>query len=192
MFFRAFFHVGKDLAGGDMQSASGVFSNSAVLYLDFDGVVHHDAVYWSRDAGIHIRGAPGRVLFEWAPILEDLLAPFPGVKIVLSTSWVRVRDFDFAKSKLPPALQTRVVGATFHRREMQKWKFDNMSRGAQIYADVQRRQPLCWLAIDNDDVAWPTHCRDHLIKTKDDLGLSDHEVQAAISARLASFANHQL
>jgi hypothetical protein len=162
-----------------------------ILYLDFDGVLHHDSVYWSRGVGIHIRGAPGRVLFEWAYVLEDLLAPFPDVKIVLSTSWVRVRDFDFAKSKLPPALQAKVVGATFHRRETKKWEFDNMARGAQIYADVQRRQPAYWLAIDNDDEFWPDHCREHLIKTKDDLGLSDPEVQAAISARLVSFAGHQ-
>jgi hypothetical protein len=158
-----------------------------VLYLDYDGVLHHDAVYWSKQQGIHIR-ASGRILFEWAPILTELLASHPKVRIVLSTSWVRVRDFDFAKSKLPPALQVKVVGATFHRRETQKWEFDNMSRGAQIYADVLRRKPANWLAIDNDDKFWPAHCLEHLIKTQDDLGLSDPGVQMAIRARLASFA----
>jgi hypothetical protein len=162
----------------------------SIVYLDFDGVLHDDAVYWTRELGIHIR-TPGRVLFEWASILVELLAPFPAVKIVLSTSWVRVRDFDFAKSKLPSALQARVVGATFHRRETPKWEFDNMSRGAQVYADVQRRRPECWLAIDNDDKFWPSHCREHLIKTNDDLGLSEPEVQAAISAKLASFVSNQ-
>jgi hypothetical protein len=161
-----------------------------ILYLDYDGVLHDDAVYWSKQKGIHIR-TPGRILFEWTPILEDLLVPHPDVKIVLSTSWVKVRDFDFAKNRLTQALQARVVGATFHRRETPKWKFDNMSRGAQVYADVQRRRPTYWLALDNDDVAWPAHCRDNLIKTNDDLGLSEPEVQAAISAKLASFASNQ-
>jgi hypothetical protein len=158
-----------------------------LVYLDFDGVCHHDSVYWSKREGIHIR-APGRVLFEWAPILVELLAPYPDVKIILSTSWVRVRDFNFAKSKLPPALRSMVIGATYHAREMQKFEFDNMSRGAQIYADVQRRNPANWLAIDNDDKFWPAHCRDHLIKTQDELGLSDTRVQTSIRARLASFA----
>ncbi len=120
--------------------------------------------------------------------LVELLAPYPDIKIILSTSWVRVRDYNFAKSKLPPALQARVVGATYHSREMQKFEFDNMSRGAQIYADVQRRNPANWLAIDNDDNFWPAHCRDHFIKTQDELGLSDTEVQTSIRARLASFA----
>lgn len=57
-----------------------------VCYCDYDGVVHDDAVYWSPNMGIHMR-TPGRTLFEWLPLLEELLAPHPEVKIVLSTSW---------------------------------------------------------------------------------------------------------
>lgn len=158
-----------------------------VVYLDFDGVLHDDDVVWSRRAGIHMR-TPGRFLFEWSPILEELLLPHPEIKIVLSTSWVRVKSFDFAKKQLSAELQSRVVGATFHRRHMSKFEFDNQSRGAQILSDVRRRCPLTWFAIDNDDDAWPAHCRQHLIKTADRFGLSDPEVQAAIRERLAALA----
>ncbi|NYE62465.1 hypothetical protein FHW58_003680 [Duganella sp. 1224] len=155
-----------------------------IAYLDYDGVLHHDDVYWSRKKGIHMR-APGATLFEWAYILEQLLAPFPEVRIVLSTSWVRVKSFDFAQKQLPRGLRERVVGATFHRREMSKFAFDQMARGAQIYADVQRRRPAGWIAIDNDAEGWPIHCQDNLIRTEDALGLSDLRVQAAIRERLA-------
>lgn len=157
-----------------------------VCYCDFDGVTHDDAVYSSRRGGIHIR-TPGRTLFEWLPILEDLLAPYPDVKIVLSTSWVRVKGFEFAKRQLSPSLQSRVIGATFHKRETPKFAFDNMSRGMQICADVRRRKPRCWFAIDNDDHAWPAGHRENLIKTDDRLGLSDPGVQDAIRKVLASF-----
>jgi hypothetical protein len=160
-----------------------------ILYLDFDGVLHTDEVYWSRKAGIHVR-APGRELFEWMPVLENLLLPHPDVRIVLSTSWVRVKGFGFAKKKLTANLQSRVVGATFHKREMSKFEFDNMSRGSQIFADVQRRHPAFWFALDNDDEAWPQHCRDHLIKTEDHTGLSDPGVQAAVKVRLAAIAGY--
>jgi len=162
-----------------------------VVYLDFDGVLHHDAVYWSRKDGIHIR-APGATLFEWSHILEQLLAPHPDVRIVLSTSWVRVKSFDFAKKQLLPSLQERVIGATFHRRQMSKFAFDQMSRGAQIYADVQRRRPAAWLALDNDVDKWPTHCLENLIKTEDHLGLNDPSVQLAVRMRLAALSGHQL
>ncbi|WP_431476519.1 HAD domain-containing protein [Massilia eburnea] len=158
--------------------------SNVVVYLDFDGVLHCDEVYWSPKTGIYMR-TPGRTLFEWMPILEELLAPYPDVKVVLSTSWVRVKGFGYAKKQLTPSLQSRVVGGTFHRREMRKYLFDSMSRGAQVHADVLRRRPRAWFAIDNDDKDWPASCRENLIKTEDRTGLSDPAIQAAICERLA-------
>jgi len=156
-----------------------------VCYLDFDGVIHDDAVYWHPKRGIYL-DTPGRTLFEWMPILEELLAPHPDVKIVLSTSWVRVRSFGFAKGKLSPALQARTIGATFHNELMQKAEYDLLSRGYQVLADVTRRKPTSWFAIDNDDRG-PQEYRDRLVKTEDRLGLSDPAVQEAIRAMLVSF-----
>jgi len=175
---------------GELSTRSVPSLHDLVVYLDFDGVLHDDAVYWSKQEGIHIR-MPGRSLFEWAPILELLLAPHPTVKIVLSTSWVRVKNFEFAKRKLPVSLQERVIGATYHRREMRKWEFDNMTRGAQIVADVKRRRPTHWLAVDNDDKGWPEDYREHLVKTQDRLGLSDPKVQLELQTRLAQLVRSQ-
>lgn len=160
-------------------------ANGVTLYLDFDGVLHHDDVFWSRKVGIHMR-APGHALFEWMPILEDILRPYDNVRIVLSTTWVRVKSFEFAKKQLSGALAARVDGATFHRREMSRFHFENLSRGAQILADVSRRNPDHWLAIDNDDMDWPVEFRDNLIKTQDHLGLSEPAVQLALRERLSA------
>lgn len=157
-----------------------------VCYLDYDGVLHDDAVFRHPDRGIYI-ATPGRTLFEWMPILEGLLQPYPKVSIVLSTSWVRMRDFEFAKRQLSPALQVRVIGATFHHREIRKDEFDMMSRCQQILADVNRRQPQRWFAIDNDNAGWPSHLNDHLVLTKDRLGLSEPAAQEAIKEKLKSF-----
>ncbi|PHV04077.1 hypothetical protein CSQ96_27580 [Janthinobacterium sp. BJB412] len=156
-----------------------------VCYLDFDGVVHDDDVYWSPKRGIYIK-TPDRTLFEWMPILDELLVPYPTVKIVLSTSWVRTKSFEFAKSQLSPMLQARVIGATFHNRLMQKLEFSLMARGQQIWEDVGRRKPTGWFAIDNDDKGWPPQCRDRLVKTEDRLGLSDPVVQVEIQRMLMS------
>ena len=153
-----------------------------ICYLDFDGVLHDDAVFWHPKRGIYL-GTPGRALFEWTPVLEDLLLPHPEVKIVLSTSWVHVKSFRFAQEKLMPALQTRVLGATFHKEFMQKSEFERLSRGHQILADATRRRPASWFAIDNDD-SGPRGYRDRLVKTDDRLGLSDPAVQDAIRAML--------
>lgn len=160
-------------------------SRLLVCYCDYDGVLHDEAVYWSRLEGIYIR-TPGRELFEWASILEELVAPYPDLKIVLSTSWVRFKRYGFAKGQLPLGLQSRVIGATFHSRETDRLEFDNMSRGSQVWADVERRKPERWFAIDNDERGWPPWCRDHLIKTDDRLGLSEPAVQEQIRKFLAA------
>lgn len=156
-----------------------------VLYLDFDGVVHDDSVYFHPRHGIVIPSS-GR-LFEWLPILEQLLAPHPEVNIVLSTAWVRLRSFDFAKKQLGQGLRERVIGATFHRRFMCREDFVLLPRGVQIADDVFRRGPKSWFAVDDDDVGWPSWCRDSLIKTDGKLGISDPVIQEAIRIMLQRF-----
>lgn len=157
-----------------------------ILYLDFDGVLHDEQVYFHPRRGIYIE-TPDRTLFEWMPILDELLTPQPDVRIVLSTSWVRVKSFEFAKKQLSPALQERVVGATFHRRHMRKESFAHLPRGEQIAQDVFRRAPQSWFAIDDDAMHWPEWCRDNLIKTNGSYGISDPKVQEAIRTMLARF-----
>ncbi len=60
-----------------------------VLYLDFDGVLHHEAVECSPTKGLCFNAEQARlgpVLFQHAPLLVDLLDPHPDIWIVLSTS----------------------------------------------------------------------------------------------------------
>lgn len=76
-------------------------------------------------------------------------------------------SFSFVKKQLPLSLQQRVIGATFHNREMCKSQFACLPRGAQIVQDVARRLPASWFAIDDDDVGWPAAYRDRLVKTDD-------------------------
>lgn len=159
-----------------------------VCYCDYDGVVHRDEVYTSTLSGIYMN-EPGYALFEWLPILEALLAPHPDVKIVLSTSWVRLRGFEFAKAQLSKSLQAKVIGATFDNRLLQKLEFDLMPRGVQVLTDAKSRRPARWFAIDDDDVGWPPAFRGNLIKTDGRLGLSDPLVQQAIVGMLSSYSS---
>jgi hypothetical protein len=157
-----------------------------VLYLDFDGVLHDEQVFFHPRKGISL-ATPGRTLFEWMPILEQLLIPHPDVDLVLSTSWVRLRSFDFAKKCLSPDLQRRVIGATFHRGEMRSDKFLLLPRGEQIANDVFRRGPKSWFAIDDDYVGWPFWSRNNLIQTNGSVGISAPDIQNAIRIMLERF-----
>lgn len=153
-----------------------------VCYLDYDGVLHQESVLLRR--GRIFVAMPGHCLFEWEGILCELLKPYPDVKIVLSTPWVRWSSFSYAKRCLNPALQARVVGATFHRRWMVAEEFAELSRGMQILGDVLRRKPSDWFAIDDDGFDWPAWCRNKLVLTQQQIGLNDLSVQRDIRRRL--------
>jgi hypothetical protein len=154
-----------------------------LCYLDYEAVLHDGNVVRSRTAGMTIK-TPGRVFFEWMPILEELLAPYPDLKIVLSTTWVRQLGFNEAKYELAPSLQGRVIGSTFLHPGIVKAEFDVLPRGMQILGDVQRRKPSHWFALDDDADGWPAKYKDHLIRTSDKLGLSDPAVQEQVRRRL--------
>lgn len=150
-----------------------------VLYLDFDGVLHHENVLWHPRRGVYA-GSPGFVLFEHAALLDGLLAPYPEIRIVLSTSWVRTYGCYGTAKRLPAGLRNRVIGATFHSK-MYEPAFVAKPRGQQILEDVARRSPKNWLAIDDTDEGWPHEVRDHVLITDEQLGLGAHGMHAQVA-----------
>lgn len=155
-----------------------------VLYLDFDGTLMPHNVRVRAGRGPYVASPPGHRLFENARLLEDVLMPYPSVKIVLSTSWVRAyRSVHKVARRLPEGLRGRVVGATWHSG-MDDDFFRVASRGLQVWADVVRRRPAAWLAIDDDDSGWPAWCCDHLVRTDEVLGISAPVVLAELQEKL--------
>lgn len=167
---------------------------SQVLYLDYDGVLHHDAVFRNPGRGIHIdsRIAPGRRLFEWTEFLIDAISPYPDMSVVLSTSWVRVLGYTKARGFLPPELASRVIGATFHRR---LHKADSIreggtlvpERGFEVMRDVSRRKPRQWVALDDSDESWPTQHKDRVVLCDPSTGLGDASARARLEAVLSDY-----
>lgn len=157
-----------------------------VLYLDYDGVLHPESVYMWPGRGPGLVDAPGHSLFEHCELLERVLLPYPDIRVVLSTSWVRVYGGSIARvaRRLTPELRARVVGATFHKC-MDAESFKQAPRGMQIWSDVLRRQPADWLSLDDDYLHWPTWCREKLVRTHEVLGISAPTVQAELRAKLA-------
>lgn len=155
-----------------------------LLYLDFDGVLHPDQVWWSPRRGVYLENCPGHELFEHAAALEGLLAPHPRILIVLSTSWVRRFGYAGAARRLPPGLRSRVVGATFHT-SMDEPAFLAKSRGLQITEDVARRRPSDWIAIDDDAEGWPDDSIAHLVRSDPDAGLVHPDVLSRLATGLA-------
>jgi hypothetical protein len=165
------------------------------LFLDYDGVLHPDAAFL-------VNGRPelraDGALFMWAPILEHALFPYPQVRIVLSTSWVQVlKSFTRVRGFLPPGLQSRVIGATWHsamarhhegtHRMDSSW-FSELSRYEQIARYLSRAglRSEHWLAIDDDTEDWPVELRNHLVETEGTRGLASELALSVLTKRLHS------
>jgi hypothetical protein len=163
-----------------------------VVYLDLDGVVQHESVMWHARRGIYMsptEAAAGRTLFEWLPILEDALAPFPHVKLVLSSTWCIWPGYGNTLKRFPEELRQRFIGGTFHKRVHRAdpralADFKSLSRGQQVVNDVFRRRPKTWLALDDDSDRWPDWARGNLVECNGSTGLSSSAVQAELRAKL--------
>ena len=159
-----------------------------VLYLDFDGVLHHENVVRHPRHGIYLAAAPEFVLFQHVGLLEAALQAHPAVRIVLSTSWVRVVGYSRTRKRLPPLLRARVIGATYHSK-MHPAAFAMLPRGVQVLDDVQRRQPADWIALDDDAVGWPREHAHRVVLTDERLGLSAPGLREELASKLQVLAS---
>ena len=157
-----------------------------VLFLDFDGVLHPGEVWYEYGMREPLLRTPGHKLFESLPVLEAALAPYPALKIVLSTTWVQTVGFDKARERLSEALRSRVIGATYDPDSPDAWRFSRMRRYDTIALDVIRRGPARWLALDDDALGWPQNEQDALALVPADLGLACPNAQALLCGRLAA------
>lgn len=152
-----------------------------VLYLDFDGVLHPDEVY--RIRGQIVLRCDGMNLFELAPLLAEHLEPHPDIRIILSTSWVRVLSFTKARAWLPESLGMRVIGATWHSSMKTYWWL-GLSRYQQISLHAKRHKIARWLAIDDDVQGWPNDQFEQLVNTDSELGIAAPDSRELLRQRL--------
>jgi HAD domain in Swiss Army Knife RNA repair proteins len=156
-----------------------------IIYLDYDGVTHPGEVYvHSTEPKIRLH-AKGYTLFENAPFLEEALAPYPNLNIVLSTSWVPSFGFAYARDQLIPSLRKRVCGGTYDPNDPMAWRFARRTRYDQILGDVNRRRPDRWLALDDDALGWPQKELGHLVLVPAEFGLWSDLARSELKARLA-------
>ncbi|KKB70237.1 HAD domain-containing protein [Burkholderia pseudomallei] len=166
----------------------------SILFLDFDGCLHPDDVY-------HVEGKPvlrteGAKLFEHADVLADLLTPYPELRVVLSTRWVRVLGFNQAmeysliqgltqaQGYLPKPLKSRVIGTIYeYCTDYVEWV--GLSRFDQIFRYVNGRGLASWLTLDDDSNGWPEAFRENLVWVNRRLGLGEHRVREELKEKLA-------
>ncbi|ALB95276.1 hypothetical protein AM256_17660 [Burkholderia pseudomallei] len=117
------------------------------LFLDFDGTLH--AGHALLDDSGRIVLDSGRPLFEFAPLLVEMLRPYPLVEIVLTTSWLQSLPTDKVIAHLPPELARRVVGTTKNIKSRLSYEQSGAARTDIIAGYAFGKRLKNWLAIDD-------------------------------------------
>lgn len=157
-----------------------------VLFLDIDGVLHRGVA--RRSGRGVVSSAPGHIeLFEYAPVLEDLLRPYPDVEIVVSSDWSLVMGLEFTRNAIPsPQLRERIIAATSDGCTFDWGLWPMLPRGDQVLDYVRRNAPLRWLAVDDRTDGFEAF-RDQLVHCQTDVGLGDPVVVEQFRRRLVQY-----
>ncbi|BCF89093.1 HAD domain-containing protein [Paraburkholderia largidicola] len=148
-------------------------SDRAIVFLDFDGVLHPVGVP-ALDEDFRLIENPA--LFVWRPILERLLAPYPMVGIVVSSDWRRLFD-DATLIRLLGPLAARFVGVV---------ESYGPSRSEEILSEVKRRGLTRWVALDDHPSVIAAQASDaRFIACEPATGVSSVEVQRTLGLTLA-------
>ncbi|MGF6572563.1 hypothetical protein SAMN05443245_4614 [Paraburkholderia fungorum] len=159
------------------------------LFVDFDGTLHVGNAY--IDDAEEITLDTGRQLLEFAPLLSELLAPFPDVQIVLTTSWARRLPEDRVIGYLPLELRARVIGTTGSIKPRRSYVLDGTERTDVITSYAYGKRLKHWLALDDSVFGVerfgrePGELVDNFLLLKSSVGISDGAILTRIAKWLA-------
>ncbi|MGF6924367.1 HAD domain-containing protein [Paraburkholderia sp. 40] len=173
---------GQSTAAARAAPTARLAEHASVVFLDIDNTLHASDAYL-KDGKV-IAGSPTSSLFEFAPILEQLLTPYPSLVIILSSSGVQVLGYEFTVAQLPSdSLRARVRGAFFEREDAADNGWPALPRGTQVLRFVQRHKLERWLAIDDMRAGFEGY-EARLIHCQVGVGLGDKDVQRVRASRL--------
>lgn len=147
------------------------------ILLGYDGTLHRGFATFDEV------GTPGfthgQTPFEYAYLLITMLAPYPDVQLVLSTSWLERMSVGTAVSYLPAGLAVRVVDTVMHVKLLHAGLSEQAVKTDAIRSYAYDNLILNWIALDAEADA---QCLEgHRVVVPDPAkGIGDESVQHRI------------
>ncbi len=166
-------------------------SATPTLFVDYDGTLHAGHALLDTTTS-EVTLDSGRPLLEYAPLLAEMLEPYPEVEIVLTTSWLQKLPFDQVLSYLPQELGRRVVGTTLGIKPRLSYVLNGSERTYVITSYVYGKGLKNWMAIDDSVYGTlhfgrtPGEFADRFVLLDSSRGISDEEAQRRIRGWLSS------
>jgi hypothetical protein len=155
---------------GPLQTMLSFENLTPTLFVGGDGTLHRGNGLVRADGSISLD--TGNAPFEFAPLLADLIEPYPKVEIVLTSGWMDWLTLDQLVSYLPVQLASRVVGWTRGYKAPFGYWNDGSAKTYIIRSYVFAHRLANWLAID-DSVFGANQLSSELLSLESHLVLLD-------------------
>ena len=155
-----------------------VLSNMAIIFLDFDGVLH-PADYLSFKTINDELVLASDARFCWVEDLWNLIHNFD-CHLVIHSSWRNSYTLEQLRNLLPVELGKRVVAITAG---------DN--RHQSILGYVEKSGVESYIILDDAADEYPSECIE-LLLCKDNMGISSPEIQNKLTQFLEEFCHHEI
>lgn len=139
-----------------------------LLFVNFDGVLHPNAVHFIRK-NTPVLDAPGHRLFESNSVLEKIAADFPGLRLTLNTWWTYTVGLDECLRRLPTALSTRVTGSILPHSSL----CSTLPHRVSMASNAAENAKVPVLMLDHADARYPKNLRHRAFLLDPQVGLAD-------------------
>jgi hypothetical protein len=153
------------------------------LYVGFSSVLHRGEGLLDEVGSVTLDSGDG--LFNLAPLLVDVLMPYPCVQLVLTTAWTRTLGEERTVAMLPGPLRQRVVATTlkfpsrFGELRDGTWRTGSILRHSFTYAINT------WLALGDDFYGVPPDMASHFLRVPTETGVATPDILEALRTWLA-------
>ncbi|OAJ55978.1 hypothetical protein A6V36_30435 [Paraburkholderia ginsengiterrae] len=158
-------------------------SDAPTLYLSYGGVLNigHGLM---DDSGV-VTLDSGRMLFEFAPYLVEVLAPWPQVQIIVTTSWLQSLGAGKTIALLPDQLRHRLVATTLHTPPRLSEISNGSAKAMTVIRHAVKHGLTTWLALDDEAWGVPSDFEQHFLHTDPETALGAPEARKQLREWLA-------
>ncbi|MGF6243500.1 hypothetical protein P3T42_005264 [Paraburkholderia sp. GAS38] len=157
-----------------------------ILYLNFDGVLHPDQVFYEKGYMPSLL-TPGHHALEHAGLLAGALEDFDEVAIVLNTWWTFYLGLDVCKDLLPATLAARVSDSTVQHIGT----YETMpSRREEAEQHIARQRSRSWIILDHNHARYRRDLEPNLLLLDPSEGLGSQAAQRSVKRRLSFLKTH--
>jgi hypothetical protein len=159
-----------------------------ILYLNFDGVLHPDQVFYEEGCTPSLTAGTYTAL-EHVHVLARILGKYPRVNIVLNTWWTFYIGVEACRDLLPSSLAYRVSGSVLEGAPRYS------TRPVRLH-EAERHMFNCgdhaYVVLDHSNAVYRRDLLPKLLLVNPQEGLGNHAAQRSLERRLRLLGQHSL